>query len=61
MLAIGISFENEGFAASPVPAEAQGAEAVEKYLRGEFGVRFDTILLVQNDEVQSTWLSGTDY
>lgn len=48
-LAIGISFDNEGFAASR-PVECDDQSQVAKYLRSEFGVSFDQILLVKNDD-----------
>lgn len=59
-LAIGFSAEHEGFCASRT-TESNNAASVEKFLYDEFGVHFDTILLVQNDDVVNHWTIGEDF
>jgi hypothetical protein len=49
MLAIGFSAEHEGFCASRY-VEKENAQNVAEYLNKEFGVWFEQILLVKNDD-----------
>jgi len=60
MLAIGINFEHEGFAASRV-VDLKDPQEVANYLNKEFQTFFEQILLVQNDEVIEHWNLGEDY
>lgn len=66
-LAIGISFECEGFAASRLVHDLEtNAENVAEYLSDEFGLDFDQILLVDTDDegdplVVKHWQSGEDF
>ena len=63
-LAIGISCEHEGFAASR-SSEADTPQAVAAYLEKQFGIWFEQILLVINDTdcpaVLRHWEIGKDY
>jgi len=63
-LAIGISCEHEGFAASR-SSESNDPQIVATYLETEFGIWFEQILLVVNDTdcptVLRHWLIGRDY
>lgn len=63
-LAIGISCEHEGFAASR-ECESNDPQSVAVYLQQEFGISFDQILLVANDTDCPTvirhWSIGKDY
>jgi hypothetical protein len=59
-LAIGFSAEHEGFCGSRT-TKSNNANTVEKFMYDEFGVHFDTILLVQNDDVVNHWTSGEDF
>lgn len=54
ILAIGISYEHEGFSGSRNIAETD-RETVSKILKHEFGVEFDEILVVKNDDVIDHW------
>lgn len=63
-LAIGINFEHEGFAGSR-SIESEDPQIVSNYLEKEFGVLFDQILLVKNDDdcprIIEHWNIGRDY
>jgi len=52
-LAIGMSFEHEGFAGSR-DVESEDPQIVSDYLEKEFGILFDQILLVKNDDITET-------
>lgn len=60
MLAIGINFEHQGFAASRV-VDSKEPQEVANFLNEEFQIFFDQILVVQNDEVIEHWNLGEDY
>ena len=54
MLAIGIRYEHDGFCSSRVTNLTDRKE-ISAFLRKEFGVEFDEILLVQDDQVIDHW------
>ena len=57
VLAIGISHEHEGFSASRLVGETN-RNAISVLLQQEFGMEFDEILVVQNDNVVDHWREG---
>lgn len=64
MLAIGFTTEHEGFCASHLATNAD-PQSVADYLHSEFGVWFEQILLVKNDDpcptVVQHWNIDKDY
>lgn len=53
MLAIGFSYEHDGFCGSRLVADYD-PQSVADYLFKEFGIWFDQILLVKNDDPSPT-------
>lgn len=54
MLAIGISYENEGFSATKV-TDLTDAEKISALLQEEFGMCFDEIIVVTDAELVDYW------
>lgn len=57
VLAIGYSYDNEGFSASSICVAADRV-AIADSLQGEFGVEFDEFIVVSGDEVIDCWRKG---
>ena len=58
MLAVGISYDHEGFYTATLPSyvDAADSESVNTFLEKESGLVFDTILVIKNDLVIHSWL-----
>lgn len=60
MLAVGISYEHEGFCGSRLTDQTNPKD-VSDFLESEFGLKFDDILIIKNDEVIHSWHVDEDF